>query len=80
MILAYLISLVLGITVFFIAENLSIPIRLGLSLGIFLMLVVAITIVLTRVGDRAPADAITIDPTQLQQGRTEEKLKKPDAQ
>ncbi|WP_296892588.1 hypothetical protein [Thiobacillus sp.] len=75
MMLAYLISLALGIAVFFIAGNLSMPVRLGLSLGIFLVLVVAITVVLTRVGDRAPADAITIDPKQLQQGKTEEKLK-----
>lgn len=80
MILAYFISLALGVAVFFIAGNLSMPIRLGLSLGIFLVLIVAITVALMRVGDRAPTDAITIDPKQLQQDGTKEKLKEPDTQ
>ena len=65
---AYLLSAVLGIVVFFIASKISLPLRLGLSLGTFLVLAVIAMIVISRIGDRAPPDAVTVDLKQLQDG------------
>ncbi|MGE0113541.1 MAG: hypothetical protein AB7T07_01445 [Steroidobacteraceae bacterium] len=68
MIVAYFISAAIGVGMFFIASKLSLPMRLGLSIGTFLVLMLAVTIIINRVGDRAPPDAVTIDPKQLQDG------------
>lgn len=68
MIVAYLISAALGVAVFLIASKLSMPMRLVLSIGVFLVLAIAVTIIITRVGDPASPEAVTIDPKQLQDG------------
>jgi len=66
MILAYLLSAVVGVVIFLSASRLSLPMRLGLSIGSFVALVLLVTIILIRIGDRAPPDAVTIDSKQLQ--------------
>ena len=68
MIAAYSLSAVLGVVVFFIASKLSLPMRLGLSIGLFLVLAVAATVVIIHIGDRAPPDTVTVDSKQLQDG------------
>jgi hypothetical protein len=67
MILAYLLSAVVGVVIFFVASKLSLPMRLGLSIGIFVLLAVIVTVIIIRVGDRASPDAVTIDPKRLQE-------------
>ncbi len=64
MILAYLISLMLGAAVFFMTAKLSMPTRLGLSVGVFLVLAIAITVVLTRVSDHPPVESHIVDHKQ----------------
>lgn len=72
MISAYLVSLAIGAAVFFFAGKLAMPLRLGLSIGVFLVLAVVVTVVLKNVGDPAAADAITVDPKHLQQHKPNE--------
>ncbi len=62
MMISYLMSAAAGVIVFFLAFKLAAPIRVGLSVGIFLILAVLITILSSRVGDPAPPDAVTIYP------------------
>jgi membrane protein implicated in regulation of membrane protease activity len=66
-IFAYLVSLAIAAAVFLLSGKLTMPLRLGLSLVVFLVLAVAVTVVLKNIGDPAADDAITVDPKQLQQ-------------
>lgn len=73
MILTYIMSAVVGAIVFFLSSKMSLTMRLMLSIGSFLVLVLVATIILVRVGDRASPGAISIDPKQLQEGNKDDK-------
>jgi hypothetical protein len=65
-ILVYLLCVVCGVVVFIVAAKASLPLRLGLSVGTFLLLAAAATAIRSRMGDRAAPDAVTVDQKQLQ--------------
>jgi hypothetical protein len=66
MMLVYLLCAVCGVLVFVVAFKASLPLRLGLSIGTVVFLAAAATAIRSRIGDRAPPDAVTVDQKQLQ--------------
>lgn len=68
MILAYLLSALIGIVVYVSCGRLSLYYRLGISIGAFLILAILLTFLLGRVKDYGSHDAIVIEPDKEQQG------------
>lgn len=62
MIFAYIVCLGVGLASFLFTQNLSIVIRCAIAIAISMVLVVTVTFLLKIIGDRAPADAVTIVP------------------
>ncbi len=67
-VLIYVFAALCVVFVFKFAKKYSMPIRIGLSIAVFVLIPIFINIlVLGVIGDRAPPDAITIDQNDLKQ-------------
>ena len=62
MILAYIFCLGVGAASLLVTSKLSMVVRFGIAIAIAVVLAVVVTLLLQRIGDRAPADAVTIVP------------------
>mgnify|MGYP001612831995 CR=1 FL=1 len=62
MIIAYITFVVLGVVAFFLMAKFGLPIRIAVTLAVFLIPSVSLTVWVVRVGDKPPPDAITVVP------------------
>lgn len=62
MIIAYLVFFAVGAVIFFLMEKFSLPIRIAVSLGVFLIPAIVLTAWVVRTGDKPPPDAVTVVP------------------
>lgn len=62
MILAYITCMGIGLASLFFTTKLSILTRCGIAIAIAVILAIVVTFLLNKIGDRAPADAITVVP------------------
>jgi hypothetical protein len=67
MTLAYVLSFVLAAAVFLVTAKCRKPIRLGWSIGTFVVLAAILTLAILRIGDKPAAGAVTVTPEQLKQ-------------
>jgi predicted RND superfamily exporter protein len=71
MIIAYLGFFALGVLIFFLMAKLGLPMRIGVSLAVFLIPSIILTIWVVRVGDKPPSDAITVVPRPSESEKTD---------
>ena len=62
MIFLYIFFLLLSIIVFLLTKKLTLASRIVLALCIFIILTVGATLLILKIGDKAPPDAITVYP------------------
>jgi len=62
MIFAYIVCLSIGLASLFLTTKLSFLARFGVAVAIAVVLAIGVTLLLKKIGDRAPADAITVVP------------------
>lgn len=62
MIISYLAFFVLAVVVFIFTVRLGLPLRLAVALAVFLIPSIVLTVLVFRIGDKPPPDAITVVP------------------
>jgi 1,4-dihydroxy-2-naphthoate octaprenyltransferase len=67
MILAYILCFGVGLISLFFTSKLSTMTRFGIAISLAVVLAIALTLLLNKIGDRAPADATTVAPSSLEE-------------